>query len=106
MLENPFSVLERRLNRLEFLLLEIKETTHTPSTTKDHLTIQEAAELLNVAVPTIYSWVGAKSIPFYKKQRRLYFSKADLNEWVKSGRKRTISEIADEAVQIVNKRRV
>jgi excisionase family DNA binding protein len=102
MIDNPFAVLERRLNRLEFLLLEIKETHLHPINNNKHsdglLTIDEAAKLLTLAVPTLYGMVGRREIPFCKKGKRLYFIKQELTEWVHSGRKQTASEIKKEAV--------
>lgn len=61
------------------------------------LTIQQAAEFITLSVPTIYSLVSKAGIPVSKKGKRLYFSKQELTEWIKSGRKKTVNEIAEEA---------
>lgn len=61
------------------------------------LTIQQASALLSIALPTIYGLVSKHLIPVCKQGKRLYFSKQDLIEWIKSGRKKTITEIAKEA---------
>lgn len=66
------------------------------------LTIQQAAEFLNLSVPTLYTKVHNAEIPVYKKTKRLYFSKQELTDWIKAGRKKTTSEIAAEAEQYVN----
>jgi excisionase family DNA binding protein len=50
------------------------------------LTIKEAAKFLDLSVPTLYRKVSKTLIPFCKKSNRLYFSKADLINWVKSSR--------------------
>jgi excisionase family DNA binding protein len=52
------------------------------------LTIQQAAEFLSLSVPTLYGYVSRKAIPFYKRSKRLYFSKQELTDWVKAGRKK------------------
>lgn len=57
------------------------------------LTIQEAASFLHLSVPTLYGYVSKTLIPVSKQGKRLYFSKQELTEWVKAGRKKTISEI-------------
>jgi len=62
------------------------------------LTIQQAAEILKLSVPTIYGLVSRTEIPHAKKGKRLYFSKLELLEWVQSGRKKTNAEIAAAAV--------
>ena len=61
------------------------------------LTIQEAAALLHLSVPTVYGLVHRKEVPVSKKGKRLYFSKDELNAWIKTGRKKTVAEISKEA---------
>lgn len=61
------------------------------------LTIKEAAEFLHLSVPTLYGYVSRSAIPVSKQGKRLYFSKQELTEWVKTGRKKTIAEINAEA---------
>ncbi len=56
------------------------------------LSIQEAAEFLSLAVPTIYSMVSRKEIPFMKPNKRLYFSRVDLTAYLKEGRHKTHAE--------------
>lgn len=77
--------------------------SNTPQSEADRLfTIQQAAEFLNLSVPTLYTKVHNAEIPVCKKSKRLYFSKQELTDWVKAGRKKTTSEIAAEAEQYVN----
>ncbi|RDC64612.1 helix-turn-helix domain-containing protein [Adhaeribacter pallidiroseus] len=101
-----------RLNELETLitnsvrkaLLESHNNTQKELETLDeNLTIQQAATFLNLAVPTIYGMVSRQEIPFSKpgKSKRLYFSKKDLTDFIKSGRRKTIAEIGQEADRYV-----
>lgn len=70
------------------------------------LTIKQTAELLSLSVPTIYGLVSRGEIPHSKKGKRLYFSKQELLEWVKAGRKKTNAEIAAAADDyLTNKRK-
>jgi excisionase family DNA binding protein len=61
------------------------------------LTIQQAAEFLSLSVPTLYGLVSRAEIPVNKSRKRLYFSKQELTEWVKAGRKKTNAETARDA---------
>ncbi len=61
------------------------------------LTVQEAAQFLNLTVPTIYSKVSKGELPVMKRSKRLYFSSFELMAYIKEGRKKTTSEIAAEA---------
>jgi excisionase family DNA binding protein len=57
------------------------------------LTITQAGEILSLSVPTIYGLVSRKEIPVSKRGKRLYFSKFELTDWIKAGRKLTTNEI-------------
>jgi len=62
------------------------------------MTIHEAANLLRIAVPTMYSYVSRREIPFIKKRQRLYFDRKQLQEWLRSGQQRTSAEIKADAM--------
>ncbi|MVM31174.1 helix-turn-helix domain-containing protein [Spirosoma sp. HMF4905] len=62
----------------------------------DLLTIKKASEFVNLAVPTIYSMVGRNEIPFMKRAKKLYFSRQELESWIRAGRKKTTAECVDE----------
>lgn len=93
-MQNPFEVIIERLENIERCLNEInnKETTSTPEA-DTLLTIQQAASFLNLAVPTLYSKVSRNEIPSAKQGKRLYFNKAELMDWISSGKKLTVAEI-------------
>jgi excisionase family DNA binding protein len=57
------------------------------------LTIQQTAQLISLSVPTLYSLVSRSEIPVFKKGKRLYFSKKEITDWIKTGRKKTANEI-------------
>jgi excisionase family DNA binding protein len=59
--------------------------------------IDLAVELTGLAKPTIYSLCSERKIPHSKQGKRLYFSRQDLLEWIKNGKRKTQSEIAIEA---------
>lgn len=83
-----------KLVNIERLLLA-KSDNPQPEADK-LLTIQQAAELLHLTVPTIYGLVQRASIPVCKRGKRLYFSNQDLTSWIMAGRKRTVDEIDSE----------
>ncbi len=65
----------------------------------EFLTVEQAADFLNLAYATIYAKVGQREIPHCKRGKRLYFLKSDLEKWIKEGRKKTATEIHNEAEQ-------
>lgn len=99
-MNNPFEVIEARLSSIENLILDLKhsplrvEPTEHP---EQLLTIQQAAELLSLTVPTLYSKVSKSELPVMKRGKRLYFSRTELMEYIKEGRKKSNAEIEVEA---------
>jgi excisionase family DNA binding protein len=106
MTENPFMVLENRLNQLESILLEIRahqtQMPAGPLSADQLLTVEEASKFLTLAVPTIYTLVQRRILPACKQGKRLYFSKEELTTWIKQGRKKTRMEIDAEVSKYTN----
>lgn len=67
-------------------------------------TIDQAAEFLSITKPTVYSLVSRGDLPVMKRSKRLYFSKDELTNYLKQGRKKTNSEIEAEAVHLLNRK--
>jgi len=82
----------------------------TQSQTNDQqeqlLTIAEAANLLHLSVPTLYSKHSKGEIPnVCKRGKRLYFSKQSLIEWVKEGRQKSSLETIREAEDFLSNKK-
>jgi excisionase family DNA binding protein len=75
-----------------------------PSTEGKFLTVPEAAQFLGLAIQTIYGLISRKQIPYMKRQKRVYFSRAELTAWIESGRIKTRDEIAAESHPILIRR--
>jgi hypothetical protein len=72
-----------------------QESNSNPLELKDLLTISEASNLLNLAKASIYNLVCKK----------LYFSRQELTEWIKQGKKKTINEMQEEADNFLAKKK-
>ena len=55
--------------------------------------------------PTVYGWVHSGLIPCHKGAKRLRFLKSEIDEWLKTGKQKTVSELADEAEQYLVKKK-
>ena len=99
-MNNPFEVIEARLRSIENLILDLKhklDLKHEPTDQPEQLlTIQQAAEFLSLKVPTMYSKVSKGELPVMKRSKRLYFSRTELLEYLKDGRKKSNAEITVE----------
>ena len=79
------------------ILKAVRNEQPTTDQPEQLLTIQEAAEFLSLTVPTMYSKVSKREIPVMKRSKRLYFSRTELLEYLKDGRKKSNAEIEQEA---------
>src|SRR5690606_34112661 len=103
-MNNPFELIEARLEVIETVLFRIQDSlsgSHTSieSQADKLLTVKQAAEFLNLTVPTLYGKVHRREIPFMKRSKRLYFSQESLMEYIKKGRVPALDEIAEIAEQ-------
>ena len=95
-LPKAVTMLTKEVSELKRLLIEKQEQPTTEQPEK-LLTIQEAAQFLNLTVPTIYSKVSKGELPVMKRSKRLYFSSIQLMQYIKDGAKRSNAEIEAEA---------
>ncbi len=73
---------------------------------EDIMTVDEVASWLRICKTQIYQKTHYKTIPFNKKGKRLYFSRADLKAWLADGRVKTkfeLIELADERLIQIHK---
>lgn len=123
-MKNHSESIENRLAQVEQLLIDLKAYVHGQSTATlvaitevgraalaaansndsaanpgaDRLmNVEEAANYLGLAVPTVYSLLQRRALPGSKRGKRWYFSLRELTEWAMAGRKKTIQEIEAEA---------
>jgi excisionase family DNA binding protein len=105
-MNNPFEVINSRLSNIENLLLEIKHPVLQPPTdtlpADKPMSVNEASEFLDIAVPTVYAKVHRNELPHMKRGGKLYFSRAELMDYLKEGKRKTSSEIKAEAVAFIS----
>jgi excisionase family DNA binding protein len=79
-----------KVERIEILLERLEPKAENES---DLLNIEEAAAYLKVSVAALYTKVSRQEIPYSKPGKRLYFNRIDLKEWIRQGKRKTLSEI-------------
>ena len=80
------------------------EQQQQPTETPDQLfSIDEAAEFLKLSKPTLYSKVSRNELPYMKRGRRLYFSRTELTEYLKEGRRQSNAEIDAKAAEYLKR---
>ncbi len=100
-LPQAISLLHEKISHIEQVLLERQPQPETEQV----FNISQAAAYLNLSVATLYSKVSRQEIPVNKQGKRLYFYKGELTTWIREGRKKTVSEIRQEAQDHIMSRR-
>lgn len=71
-----------KIDNLSKQLEEIKKQHQSVKQEKDLLTVNEAAKLLDLSPYTIYSKKCREGMPYIKRNKRLYFSKKELLQYL------------------------
>jgi excisionase family DNA binding protein len=82
-MDNPFTVLEQRLNRLEGILEEIRDAQATSRTTlkpeqETPVKIDRVCQLLQISLSTARTWVKEGKIPCKRKGKRVFFFESEV----------------------------
>jgi excisionase family DNA binding protein len=86
-------------------LLEQKGNETTPPDADTLLTVQDTAKFLRLSVPTIYNLIHKGELPVMKRAKRCYFTREDLLNYLKQGRRKSNSESKAEAFNSLAKRK-
>ena len=92
MADNEFQTINERLDKIERLL----------AGTKDVLTFRECMAYTGYSENQLYKLTSKRRIPFYKPMgKNIYFSKAEVHDWMLSNRHATEAEINSKATTYV-----
>jgi excisionase family DNA binding protein len=83
-----------KLASIDQVLQKVLQHQEQQAPQNEFIPLAEAAEFIKLKKSTIYGLVHRSEIPHSKKGKLLYFSRKELTQWIASGRKRTIKEIA------------
>src|ERR1700722_13453258 len=94
--------LQETVNDIKRLLLE--KDNNTQPGPDELLTVQDTAKFLHLSVPTVYGLISKSELPVMKRSKRCYFSKIELINYLKEGRKKTLVEANKEAQIFINRK--
>lgn len=109
-MNNPFKNIDERLSNIENLLLDIK---HSPKENKLPTSKEEWLDLNELVAydpekrsrETFYKYTSKGLIPYHKPNKKLIFLKSEIDEWLKSGKVKSNSEIEDEVEKYLSKKK-
>lgn len=102
---NPFEEILFRLDRIEKIMLnhETRQPEPIKPNPDKYLTIQQAAELVNLKIGTLYQLVHKGQIPNYKRGKHLSFKETEIRQWMQASRRQTVMEVKAEAIKALSK---
>lgn len=92
-MENPFELILDKLNNLENLLKTLMQNDNGTVTITEVLNLNQAAEYVSLSKSAIYKKTSERNIPHFKKGKKLYFKKSELDLWLTSMKISTKDEI-------------
>ncbi len=98
-MDNPFDKIVQHLSRIEEKIENLTNSMYSnngPGNSDIIGGIELAIQVTGLAKATIYVLSSQNKIPHFKKNKKLYFSKTELLNWIKSGRCKTRLEIVEE----------
>ena len=103
-LPKAFTQLSHEVSEIKRLLLE--RSNEKPETTRWF----DLTELCNYlpdkpAKPTVYGWVQSGLIPCHKGAKKLRFLKSEIDQWLSTGKQKTVVELASEASQYIKSKK-
>ena len=93
--------------KLDRVLLRLDHTDNSETQTDQWLNLEQLCAYLpdRPAKSTIYGLVRNRKIPFLKPNKSLIFSKFEIDEYIKSGKRKTLDECKAEAYLNMKKRK-
>lgn len=103
-MNNPFQDLADKLNNIEGILQELKQSPiYTPTNAETELLdVSQTAQFLRLTTQTVYDKIHNGTLPYVKQGNRIYFFKDELILWLKSGRLKTDDLLQEEVREITS----
>jgi excisionase family DNA binding protein len=103
-MENPFELIMNKLTEIEKL---IKQKNGITVGTEEILNLEMASTYVGISKSTIYKYTSTKEIPHFKRGKRLFFKKVELDDWLTTHKVSSKDEIDKMATEYIlkNKRK-
>jgi excisionase family DNA binding protein len=103
-MENPFELIMDKLNTIENLLKAVIKNDNGTVTITEVLNLDQAAEYISLSKSAIYKKTSERNIPHFKKGKKLYFKRSELDAWLTELRIDTNAEIEKQADEYIRKK--
>jgi excisionase family DNA binding protein len=84
-IENPFATILEKISGLENQIKHLKGQ-QAPKPEPDFMTVDQAAQYLDLSKSTIYKNVHFGKLPYYKSGKKLYFRKSEIKQIIEQSK--------------------
>ncbi|GLB49841.1 DNA-binding protein [Neptunitalea sp. Y10] len=105
-LPKAVTMLTKEVSELKSLLLAKKAQTE-PKQTETWFDLNDLVKYdpEKRTKPTWYSKISRNEVPYYKRGKKVYFLKSEIDEWLKTGKRKTNTEIEQEAQEFLSNKK-
>lgn len=82
------------ISEVNSLKLLLQASPHEPE--DEFITVAQTVSLIKKAKPTIYKMIERGELPYYRQGRRVVFLKSEIVDYLKSGRRKSFKQLAEE----------
>jgi len=100
-MENPFELIVQKLNTIENLLRTAMKPEVSKSFLPEVINIDEASDYVHLSKSTIYKQTSERTIPHFKRGKKLYFKRSELDEWLTTNKVDTQEENEKKAIDYI-----
>src|SRR6187549_1719192 len=96
-MENPFQLILQRLNTIEALINNLSNPESEGTEIVQVLNFDQASNYLSLSKSTLYKMTSERNIPHFKRGKRVYFKRNELENWLTEVRVMTRDDIEKQA---------
>ena len=107
-MENPFEIIIEKLDRIEKKMSELSakiESSRVVKQENEIMSLNRLVEYLELSKSGVYKLTSTRGIPHFKRGKKLYFKKEEIDKWASENRIKTNEEIEMEASTYILKHR-
>ena len=108
--------LEEMPKALSYLINKVETLQQEVNTLRNKQQVSESPRWMNIdelcayhpshpKKQTVYEWVSKKTIPYHKMTKGLMFLQSEIDEWLKSGARKTEEDLMREAQAFINSKK-
>lgn len=106
--DNMPMVLGMIMKKLDRSEQKLNQSQDRPQETADEwMNLKQLCAYLpsHPAEQTVYGWTSTRTIPYHKNGKHIVFSKSEVDDWIRQGKRKSESDLEAEAMAFINSKK-